>query len=492
VGKQNVEVLIKKLRIFIRIMDRSNIPFLSGVELAEAIRNKKITSCAVLEIFIERVELLNPKLNAVVIKDYDRARARAKAADVAIARGELWGPIHGVPFTVKENNDVSGLHTTIGNLKLKDFVADKHEVMIQRVVAAGGIIFGKTNLPLDAMDLQSYNIIYGSTSNPWDLTRTPGGSSGGAAAALAAYLTPFELGGDIGGSIRGPASFTGIYGHKPTYGLIPKRGPSMSRIPTEISVRGPLARTIEDLKLLMSITAGADEANVGRRGWKLDLPQPTKTSLKEYKVAIWADDEMAPVCDELTETSEDIARFLENRGCVVDRHARPQFSKVENQQLWVLLTAANRALNPGSKNNTSLRQYRMAREKQQEIIDAWEEFFNDFDILICPSHSSQCFVKDESENMVTRKLAINKNNSKIVIPYFQPLFWAFLTNIGNLPSTTFPCGIKNGLPVCLNAVSKVYYDNITMDFVRLLKLEGGLKYAFTPPPAYSKTGASKI
>ena len=266
----------------------------------------------------------------------------------------------------------------------------------------------------------------------------------------------------------------------------------MSRIPLEISVRGPLARTIEDLKLLMSITAGADEANVGRRGWILDLPQPTKTSLKEYKVAIWADDEIAPVCDELTETSEELACFLESRGCVVDRHARPNFSKVENQQLWVLLTAANRALSPGSKNNTSLRQYRMAREKQQEIIDAWEEFFNEFDILICPSHSSQCFVKDESESMVTRQLVINKNNSKITIPYFQPLFWAFLTNIGDLPSTTFPCGIKNGLPVCLNAVSKVYYDNITMDFVRLLKLESEKKYAFTPPPAYSKPGASKI
>ena len=473
-------------------MNPSDVPFLSGVELAEAIRNKRISSSAALEVLIERVERLNPPLNAIIIKDYDRARKRAREADAALARGEIWGPIHGVPFTVKENNDVEGLHTTIGNPKDKDRIADRHEVMIQRVISAGGIIFGKTNLPIDAMDLQSYNVIYGSTSNPWDLTRTPGGSSGGAAAALAAYLTPFELGGDIGGSVRGPASFNGLYGHKPTYGIIPKRGPSLSRVATEISVRGPLARTIEDLKLLVSITAGADEANVGRRGWKLDLPQPTKSSLKEYKVAIWADDEMAPVCDELTETAEELAQFLESKGATVDRNARPNFNKWENQKLWVLLTAANRALNPGTAGNTSLRDYRMARERQQVIIDAWEDFFNEFDILICPSHSSQCFLKDESEDRNARRLTINKNSKKMVIPYFQPIFWAFITNIGDLPSTTFPCGVKNGLPVCLNAVSKVYYDNITMDFARLLKLEGGEKYSFTAPPGYSKAASAKM
>ena len=156
------------------------------------------------------------------------------------------------------------------------------------------------------------------------------------------------------------------------------------------------------------------------------------------------------------------------------------------------MTAANRALNPGTAGNTSLRDYRMARERQQVIIDAWEDFFNEFDILICPSHSSQCFLKDESEDMNARQLTINKNSKKMVIPYFQPIFWAFITNIGDLPSTTFPCGVKNGLPVCLNAVSKVYYDNITMDFARLLKLEGGEKYSFTAPPGYSKAASAKM
>ena len=139
---------------------------------------------------IDRVERFNKPLNAVIIKDYERARSRARAADRALKRGDIWGPIHGVPFTVKENNDVEGLPTTVGNPESKDFVANSHEVMIQRIISAGGIIFGKTNLPIDAMDLQSYNSIYGSTSNPWDLSRTPGGSSGGASAALASYMTP--------------------------------------------------------------------------------------------------------------------------------------------------------------------------------------------------------------------------------------------------------------------------------------------------------------
>ena len=471
-------------------MNPADVPFLSGSELAAAIRNRKISASAALEAMIDRVERFNKPLNAVIVKDYKRARSRARAADRALKRGEIWGPIHGVPFTVKENNDVEGLPTTVGNPKSKDFVANSHEVMIQRVISAGGIIFGKTNLPIDAMDMQSYNSIYGSTSNPWDLSRTPGGSSGGASAALASYMTPFELGGDIGGSIRAPASFTGIYGHKPTYGLIPKRGPSMPRVPTEISVRGPLARTIEDIKLLMSITQGADQANVGRRGWQLNLPTPNKSSLKEYKVAMWADDDASPVCDELTDTAENLARFLESRGCVVDRDARPNLDKMENRKLWVLLTAANRALSDKSKGKTSLRQYRMAREKQKEIIDIWEDFFNDYDVLICPSHSSQCFLKDESKNLRKRQITIRKNDAELVMPYYQPLFWAFLTNVGNLPSTTFPCGVRRGLPVCLNVVSKVYHDNITIDFARLLKEEGW--YTFTPPPGYGKGGSPKM
>jgi amidase len=249
------------------------VAFKTGVELTADIRAGRITAAALLDVYIRRSEALNESVNAIVVKDFERARARAAEADVALAKGEVWGPLHGVPMTVKENNDVQGLPTTKGDPARAastepasasgGHVAAQSEVMIERLLAAGAIVFGKTNLPLNAMDIQSYNEVYGSSSNPWDLTRTPGGSSGGGAAAVALGLTPLELGGDIGGSVRIPAAFCGIYGHKPTFGIIPKRGPTSARVPTDISVRGPLARSAEDLALLVDLLAGADRR--GRR-----------------------------------------------------------------------------------------------------------------------------------------------------------------------------------------------------------------------------------
>ena len=227
----------------------------TAVELAGDISTGRTSCVELLELFVRRSEVLNRELNAVVVWDLERARIRAVEADAALARGESWGPLHGIPMTVKENNDVAGLPTTKGDPKKEGHRAPESEVMIQRLLAAGAIIFGKSNLPLNAMDIQSYNDIYGSTSNPWDLSRTPGGSSGGAAAAVAAGLTPLEIGGDIGGSVRIPAAFCGIYGHKPTFGIIPKRSSEMSLVPTDISVRGPLARSAEDLALLLDVNS---------------------------------------------------------------------------------------------------------------------------------------------------------------------------------------------------------------------------------------------
>jgi amidase len=225
----------------------------TGVQLAADVRSGLISAAELLEVFIRRTEQLNPAVNAIVVKDYERARARAAEADAALTRGELWGPLHGVPMTVKENNDVAGLPTTKGDPARAassepasvsgGHIAPRSEVMVERLLAGGAIVFGKSNLPLNAMDIQSYNEVYGSSSNPWDLGRTPGGSSGGGAAAVALGLTPLELGGDIGGSVRIPAAFNGIYGHKPTFGIIPKRGPTSTKVPTDISVRGPLARS---------------------------------------------------------------------------------------------------------------------------------------------------------------------------------------------------------------------------------------------------------
>ncbi|HEX5513724.1 MAG TPA: amidase family protein, partial [Gammaproteobacteria bacterium] len=201
-----------------------DLAFQSASTLARMIRDRESSSAALLEHFLARMERFNPALNAIVVTDLDTARRRAREADAALAAGQLWGPLHGVPMTIKETFEVAGMPTTAGARELRDYRSTTNATAVQRLLDAGAVVFGKTNVPLYAGDLQSYNEIYGSTSNPWDLSRTPGGSSGGAAAALAAGLTPLELGSDIGGSIRTPSHFCGIVGLKPSYGVVPVRG----------------------------------------------------------------------------------------------------------------------------------------------------------------------------------------------------------------------------------------------------------------------------
>lgn len=472
---------------------KNTIPHLSTTELAAAIQSKLVTSRQALESLLTRIEHLNGPLNAIVLFDLKRARQLADNADLALSKGDIWGPLHGVPCTVKENNDVAGLFNTQGDPEWKNRVSPSNETMIERLISAGAIIFGKTNLPYHAMDLQSYNSIYGTTSNPWNTTKTPGGSSGGSAVSVACGFSPFELGGDIGGSIRTPAAFCGIFGHKPTFGIISKFGPHMEKVPKHISVRGPLARTPEDLKLLMEVLSGLD--GIEKRGYTLNLPRPKKKSLKEYRVAIWSDHQNAPVDDELVNAAEEVAKTFEKAGAFVSRTARPDYNFDENNsRIYFHLTAAANTLSGGNPlQEVTLKQYRTALEEREEVRSSWERFFQEYDILICPSHSTPAFTKDESEPKNSRKLQLRKNGKTIHIPYFSALFWAFLTNVAKLPSTTFPAGIGpiSGLPLGLNVVSREYNDYICIDVARLLAKEHS-NYQFKPPPGYSKNDPLKV
>src|SRR2546427_6831540 len=220
-------------------------PFQSATELASQIRRKKIGCAELLELYLARVEKYNPTLNAIIATDLDAARKRARAADRALARKKPWGPLHGVPMTIKESYDVVGMPTTWGVPELKDHVPPRNALAVDRLLGAGVVLFGKTNVPIYLADYQSYNAIYGTTNNPWDLSRAPGGSSGGSAAALAAGLTGFEAGSDIGSSIRNPAHYCGVFGHKPTWGIVPPRGQALpGRVSqADISVIGPLRRS---------------------------------------------------------------------------------------------------------------------------------------------------------------------------------------------------------------------------------------------------------
>ena len=199
----------------------TSLVFLSATELAAKIRGGAISAIALTEYFIERIERFDKDINAVVVKTFESARSAARAVDQAAASGSWLGPLHGVSMTIKESYALAGTPTTWGIEQFRDNVATKDGPIVQRFKQSGAHFLGKTNVPFELADVQSYNPIYGVTSNPWDITRTPGGSSGGSAAALSAGLSALEAGSDIGGSIRNPAHFCGVYGHKPTYGLVP-------------------------------------------------------------------------------------------------------------------------------------------------------------------------------------------------------------------------------------------------------------------------------
>ena len=224
------------------------------------IRNRELSARECLDYFRKRIERFNPALNAIVVFDWERAMRQALLADEALARGETVGPLHGVPMTVKEMFDLKGHPTTWGDPILRECIASEDDLVVQRLTASGAIVFGKSNVPLRLMDIQTYNDIYGTTNNPWDTTRAAGGSSGGSAAALAAGLTGLEFGSDIGGSIRNPAHYCGVYGHKPTYGLVgvTRTAPPGRLTKADLGVHGPLARSAEAWRAMQLLTAPAD------------------------------------------------------------------------------------------------------------------------------------------------------------------------------------------------------------------------------------------
>ncbi len=268
--------------------------FRSAKALAARIRNGKMTSQRLLELYVARMEKYNPRINAIVTTDLDGARKRARAADRALAKGEVWGPLHGLPMTIKESFDVIGMPTTWGLSELKDNFPKRNALAVDRLLNAGAVLFGKTNVPTMLADWQTFNDVYGTTNNPWDLGRVPGGSSGGAAAALAAGLTGLEIGSDIGASIRDPSHYCGLYGHKPSFGVCATNGQALPKrvAAQDITVIGPLARSASDLEIALKVISGPDE--IDARGWKLALPAAKKKPLREFKVAVMLNADVAP------------------------------------------------------------------------------------------------------------------------------------------------------------------------------------------------------
>lgn len=482
----------------------TGIHFSSAGDLARRIRVGEIGSRELTEHYIERIERLDGDINAVVVRDFERAREAAREADEALARGDAVGPLHGVPMTIKESYDVAGLPTTWGAPEFRDKLATSDAASVRAYRAAGAVLLGKTNVPLHLGDFQSYNDIYGTTGNPWDPTRTPGGSSGGAAAALAAGLTGLESGSDIGGSIRNPAHFCGVYGHKPTWGIVPPQGhalPGMVAGP-DIAVCGPLARSPEDLALALEVLAGPEPLN--RPGWKLSLPRPEKRELSQLRVALWPDDEVAPVAREVADRVVSLGEALAKRGASVSDRARPDIDPADAHltylkllhsilgagmpdEVYERMRRGAEQMDPDDRSPVaavvratalSHRDWIHADHARERMRYAWRAFFDEWDVLLCPQTATAAFPHDHSD-LGTRTLEVDG----VRRPYFEQLFWAGLATASYLPSTVFPTGpSRAGLPIGLQAVGAEYHDFRTIDFARLVAEELG---GFTPPPAYA-------
>ena len=325
----------------------ADLAFQSAAELTARLRSREIGARELLEHYLERVSRYNPRLNAIVNLDAERARVRADAADNALASGEVWGPLHGLPITIKELFETEGFRWTAGDPDFADRVAMVNAAPVSRLVEAGANVFGVTNSPFHGMDVQTYNDIYGTTNNPWDLDRSPGGSSGGAAVAVCAGLCGLEVGSDIGGSIRNPAHYCGVYGHKPTYDIVPRRrlAPPGLMAVSDLSVAGPMGRSAEDLELELAILAGPDDNQ--KIAWRLELPPPRRGSLADYRVAAWLDDPAFPV-DKLVLTKlQQAVDDLRHSGVSVDERARPDIGEfAENNRLYDSILAATSAQGP--------------------------------------------------------------------------------------------------------------------------------------------------
>lgn len=480
-----------------------DIAFQSASKLAGLIKRKKLGCVELLEHFLARVEKYNPALNAIIATDIPRAQNRAKAADTAVAKGEIWGPLHGVPMTVKESHRVAGLPTTWGVPALKDNISGSDGLTVQRWLDAGVTLFGKTNIPLMLSDLQSWNEIYGTTNNPWDDSKTPGGSSGGAAAAVAAGLSGIEMGSDIASSIRNPAHYCNIFGHKPTYGLCPPlgHGPFETFSATDISCVGPLARSADDLALGLRVMAGPDA--IEAEGYRLRLPPPRKKKLADFKVAFMDDHPLAPVDNSVKDLLHKLAAFLGAQGANVDSAARPDFDIEDGARTYNLMVAAAmqgrvddqtfaenkaRAEALDSQNQSVVAQMQrgavlhhrdwiLLNEKRHRMRWQWHEFFKSFDVMLCPVLCTAAFPHDPVPPL-ERMISVNGQS----YPAMTEIFWAGLSGLFYLPASVAPIGFTNaGLPVGVQIIAPQYHDRMSIHFARLLEKE---YHAYTPPPGF--------
>jgi amidase len=486
---------------------KSQWSFKTAVELSTALKAKQVSAVELAQDAIARIERHDSKINAVCVRDFERGLAAARAADAALARGET-KPLLGLPLTIKESYNIAGLPTTWGFPPQKDFKPAEDALSISRVKDAGGVILGKTNVPVGLGDWQSYNDIYGTTNNPFDLGRTPGGSSGGSSAALAAGYGPLSLGSDIGGSLRVPAFHCGVYAHKPSFNLVPVRGhtaPPFPAIPIErdMAVLGPMARGAADLSLLLDVMAGSDPLDTGV-AYELALPPPRHDDLKSFRVLIVEGDPLLPPDKDVREAIEKLAAKLAKAGAKIshDSPLLPDFtesSRLYMRRLMSLLgtfflpeviagaKAAAAHLSPDDNSLAAERLRGMTQSHSGWVLDdgararlrvQWHQLFKSFDAVICPIMPTPAYPHDHLPEQEKRRIAIDGKE----YVYLDQLAWPGIATLPGLPATAIPLGLSSaGLPVGVQIVGPWLEDRTPLRLAELIERDYG---GFVPPPMF--------
>jgi amidase len=441
-------------------MPSTTIPEQAGaIELARLLAERNIGALELCDLHIARIERRDTDINAVVVRDFDRAREAARAADAALARGER-RPLLGVPMTVKESYDVAGLPTTWGFAEFADYRPAADALAVTRMKEAGAIILGKTNVPVALGDWQTVHPLYGRTHNPLDLKRSPGGSSGGSAAALASYMVPLELGSDIGGSIRVPAHFCGLYGHKPSFGLLPPRGhkpPRADGAGSGLAVIGPLARNIDDLTLAFDLLAVADPLDPGLR---FEPPKPRVTSPRGARLLVIDTHPRCATDADTRQTLATLAADFERAGASVARNGPllPDLEAAHKLYIPMLTTEINRAT-PERQPQLSANQWLGLLDTRQRLRNQWAAFFREFDAVIAPVFGTPAFEQFDDGPWQGRQLKVDGEPT----PYGDQLAWPGVATVSGLPATVAPAGqSKEGLPIGVQIIGPWQEDRTTL------------------------------
>lgn len=482
------------------------IAYRSVGELRAMLDARQVSAAELMDHAIGRIEARDPAINAVVVRDFERARAAARVADAALARGER-RPLLGIPMTVKESFNVAGLPTTWGLPMGRGWQPPEDAVAVARLKAAGAVIFGKTNIALALGDWQSFNPIYGSTNNPWNVARTPGGSSGGSAAALAAGFVPLELGSDISGSLRVPAHFCGVFSHKPSSGLVSQRGHTPPRssaleidLTSGLGVVGPMARNVADLALALDLLAGPN-GNEADGAYRLMLPPARHADLRSFRVLVVDMHPLLPMSASVRGALDRLANRLSTAGLAVARSSAllPGLAESARLHTRMIRNVVNFGRPPEyfraieaevaalTRDDNSLKAWRlraplmthhqwMAAEVARAMLrQQWASLFQQFDVVLCPPYSVPAFPHDHVADQEDRLVDIDGTQH----PYLSLVVWSTLATVPGLPATVMPIErAEGGLPIGVQIIGPLLEDRTPIAFAGFLEREFG---GFVPP-----------